>query len=348
MVATMAGITFTRSQTPDLVSIIIPTYRCEQYIGETLDSISHQTYDNWEVIVVEDGQAGPTQAIVEDFARRHPSHRVEYSASGKNYGPSHSRNVAFAKAAGEFIALLDSDDRWFPDHLARSVRELCETGKDLAYSTVITIEDMTDRILGTWGPEARDLEDLPNRLFNRNFISPSATVFRRRVLGIVGAWDSDLRYCEDLSFWLRCYAAGVQFHYVGGCHCLYRKNHAGAATQKQCATLEMFAVVAQRYMHLPGLRRKIIGRFVAKAYVRAADAHVKADPTRDPSADRSRALPLLLRAWRIRPTAPMYLVKAIKIAIAEALRGRRPTSLAPVAPYVLPATGAQESMRLAA
>src|SRR5688572_14878985 len=139
----MAGISFTRSQVTDLVSIIIPTYRGEQYIGETLDSISHQTHGNWEVIVVEDGQAGPTQTIVEDFARRHPNNRVEYSASGKNFGPSHSRNIAFAKAAGEYFALLDSDDRWFPDHLSRSVRELRETGKDLAYSTVITIEDRT-------------------------------------------------------------------------------------------------------------------------------------------------------------------------------------------------------------
>jgi glycosyltransferase involved in cell wall biosynthesis len=249
--------------------------------------------------------------------------------------------VAFAKAAGEFVALLDSDDRWFPDHLARSIRELRETGKDLAYSTVLMIEDETDWILGIWGPDYCDLRDLPHRLFIRNFITPSATVLRRQVLADVGPWDTDLRYCEDLSFWLRCYAAGKQFHYVGGCHCLYRKNHEGAATRKLCETLEMFAVVAERFMHLPGLRAKTVRKFTAKAYIRAAEAHATLDPKADPSADRTRVAPLLLHAWRIRPKRLKYLFRGLRIGLVDRLRGRKLAVLAPVTSAVLPAAALQ-------
>jgi len=327
----MAAISFTRSEVPGLVSIIIPTYRAEQYIGETLDSISRQTHPHWEVIVVEDGPAGPSQRIVEQFARRHPERRVEYSANGRNYGPSHSRNVAFAQAAGEFVALLDSDDRWFPDHLERSIRELRDAGSDLAYSTALMIEDKTDWIIGVWGPDGNDLLDLPHRLFMRNFITPSATVLRRQVLADVGPWDTDLRYCEDLSFWLRCIAAGKQFHYVGGCHCLYRKNHDGAATRKLCETLETFAVVVERFLDLPGLRHKHLRKYAAQAYVRAARAHAETDQVEDPSADRSRVSPLLLHAWRLRPKRVKYLLQSVMAGVANRLR--RPKS-----PVAVPAT----------
>jgi glycosyltransferase involved in cell wall biosynthesis len=345
----MTAISFMQSEVTSLVSVIIPTYRCEQYIGETLESISRQTYQDWEVIVIEDGPAGPTRRIVEDFARRHPSHRIEYLSNGANYGQAHARNIAFSQAAGEFIALLDSDDRWFPEHLARSVKELREADADLVYSTVVMIEDQTDRIIGTWGPDQEDLDDFPHRLFRRNFVTPSATVLRRQTIADVGSWDVELPPCEDLSFWLRCYAAGKRFHYVGGCHCLYRKNHESACTTKECLTAEMFATVAERYLHLPGLNRKLVQKLVAKAYARAARGHAKTDPTSDSSADRTRAVPLLLRAWRIRPTKPIYLFKALKIFVVDRLHGRQnPAKLAPVVPYAAPTTVAARSVGQAA
>ena len=71
-------------------------------------------------------------------------------------------------------------------------------------------------------------------------------MLRRAVLAEVGAWDIELRFCEDLDFWLRCVAAGKKFQHVTGWHCLYRKNHLEAATRKTCAVLEAFAHVVER------------------------------------------------------------------------------------------------------
>jgi GT2 family glycosyltransferase len=329
----MSAISFERSETDGLVSIVIPTHRGERFIGDTLASIGHQTYPHWEVIVVEDGSCGPTEKIVKSFARRYPKHRVEYSRSDRNYGTAHTRNLAFAKAGGQFVALLDSDDRWFPDHLTRSVKELQTSGKDIAYSTVLMIEDGTDRILGVWGPSTDELADFPQSLQGRSFVTPSATVMRRTVLADVGAWNTQLRYCEDFEFWLRCIAVGKQFHCVGGCHCLYRKNHEGATTQKMCGTLEEVAMVTEQFIDTPRLRPKTCRKHASKAYALAARFHAKADPLHDRSADRSRAPWLMLKAWRLRQKRVGYLLEGAAYYVGQLLHRpieQMPTPCPPV------------------
>ena len=323
----MASISFEKEATQGLVSVVIPTYRGERFIGEALAAVSLQTYTNWEVIVVEDGSRGATEKIVKDFADQHRSHRVDYSRNDQNCGPSHTRNTAFAKVRGELVALLDADDRWFPDYLAVSIQALKASGKDVVYSSVVMIEDKSDLLLDVWGPDARDLADFPYGLFSRNFVNPSATILRREVLADVGAWDTTLRCCEDVDYWLRCIAAGKQFQYVGGCHCLYRKNFAGAATEKTCSTREKFAEVVERYIQLPGLREPTCRKLVCQALLLAAQFHFVINPLDDASADPTRAPRLALSAWRLRPKNVEYLWKAFQYWVGNLFRRRKPRAV---------------------
>jgi glycosyltransferase involved in cell wall biosynthesis len=322
-------ITFASSPTPGLVSIVVPTYCKERYIGETLATIGQQLYSNWEVIVVEDASQGATEQIVKDFARAHPAQRVDYSRNDRRRGASHSRNVAFTKARGEFIALLDSDDRWFPEHLTRSVTALQSTGKDIVYSIAVMIDDNTERVIGLSGPMAHEFAEFPETLYRRNYVTPSATVMRRDVLADVGLWDTTLRYCEDFDYWLRCLAAGKAFHLIGGCNCLYRKNHDGATTQQECGTREEYAEIAERYPNPPGLSKTKIRRNLAKSYRWAARCHAHDDPVRDVSANRSRAAGLMFKAWRLRPKRVDYLWEAVVFGLRYGFRARpRPTPAA--------------------
>jgi cellulose synthase/poly-beta-1,6-N-acetylglucosamine synthase-like glycosyltransferase len=324
----MDAISYTVAPTPGLVSIVIPTYRKDRYIGETLDSIGCQTYADWELIVVEDSSTGPTEQIVADFARRHPNNRVDYSRNDRNYGAAHSRNVAFTKCRGQFVALVDADDRWFPDHLAHAVANLNASDADLVYSSVLMIEDATEMLLGVCGPLAHDLAEFPESLYRRNFITPSATVLRREVLADVGPWNTAMKYCEDMDFWLRCLRAGKKFQLIGGCHCLYRKNHEGATTGRECGTVEELAEIVERFVPMPGLRESRLRRHVAKAYCRAAMCHAMADPARDTSADPSRCAMLMRKAWRHRPHRVDYLLESFKYAVAHRFR-RQPPRPAP-------------------
>lgn len=347
----MSPIEFEHRQVEGLVSIVIPTRRGERFIGATLASIGSQTYRNWEVIVVEDGPGGYTQRIVDEFASRHPQNKVKFHRNDRNYGASFSRNVAFSKSEGEFIALLDSDDRWFPDHLARAVAELRDQKADIAYSSVVMIEDGTDILLGVWGPDQADLRDFAHRIFLRNFVTPSATVLRRDVIEDVGPWETNLRYCEDVGYWLRCIVAGKKFHYIGGCHCLYRKNHAGATTQKMCGTLEEFADIVAGYISIPGMRERTLRRFAAKAYVRAAKVHRKGNPQYDPSADASRAAMLVWKAWHLKPKRLDYFLTGALLSFRNLFRRstQQPAAApAPAVPTILSMSSDDSKLRKAA
>jgi glycosyltransferase involved in cell wall biosynthesis len=319
----MSLIAFEHNETRGLISVVIPTYCGERFIGDALTSISSQTDQNWEVIVVEDGSRGATERIVGEFAARHPLHRVHYSRNEQNRGPSHTRNTAFRHVRGQYVALLDSDDRWLPDYLAAMREAIESTGKDIVYCSVVMIEDATDLLIGVWGPNGKDIAEFPHGLLNRNFVTPSASVLRRSVLADVGNWNTKHRYCEDLEFWLRCVAEHKTFHYVGGVHCLYRRNHAEAATGKLCAVQEAHAEIAEQFLRLPGTRENICRKYVSRAYLRSAEFHQKSDPQRDLSADRSRAPRLLMRAWSFQRNHIDYLWRAFKLSIGNAFRGTR-------------------------
>jgi hypothetical protein len=140
------------------------------------------------------------------------------------------------------------------------------------------------------------------------------------VLADVGAWNVTLRLCEDIEYWLRCIDVGKQFQYVGGCHCLYRKNHANAATNKRCALQEAFAEVVAQFVRLRGARERTCRRFAAKAYLLAAELHLQSDSSVDVSADPRRAAPLVTKAWRLRPRRVGYLLLSIRHRVASAFR----------------------------
>src|SRR5215831_13863239 len=101
-----------------LVSVIIPSYKMGAYIGEALQSVGGQSYRRWEVVVVDDcGPDDGTYDVIKAFRTSFPDHRVECVRHPTNRGVSAARNTAIAAAEGEFLAFLDPDDSWFPDHL---------------------------------------------------------------------------------------------------------------------------------------------------------------------------------------------------------------------------------------
>lgn len=103
----------------DLVSIIMPAYNCESYIGTTLDSVINQTYQNWEVIVIDDCSTDNTAKIVEEYMKK--DNRIRYHKLEKNSGAAVARNKAVDLATGKYIAFLDSDDVWFPEKLTKQI-----------------------------------------------------------------------------------------------------------------------------------------------------------------------------------------------------------------------------------
>lgn len=293
------------SQSEGLVSIVVPAYQADPFLAETLDRVAQQTYERWELIVVEDGSTGRIESIVEEFAERNPSHRVIYRRHDKNQGPSASRNTALSEAKGEFVALLDADDLWLVDHLQVSVEELKNQTSDLTYSTPVLFDDHTGYLVGIWGPNEDERENLPSGIFRRNFVTPSTVVMRREVFDRVGLFDTDpaLQGCEDLDFWLRCVSARVRFACLRGCHCMYRKGHAQAATTYMSRITIRHAYVLDKHLGMAEVPLHEQHCHLSRVYRDAGVRNLGKDPL--------KAASLFYKAWRAYPRRIDALMRAI-------------------------------------
>ena len=103
----------------ELVSIIIPTYNTEKFIGDTLQSVQNQTYKNWEMILVDDASTDKTVSVIEEFAKK--DSRIKLFKLEKNSGNGFARNIAVEKSIGKYIAYLDADDLWFSNKLEKQI-----------------------------------------------------------------------------------------------------------------------------------------------------------------------------------------------------------------------------------
>lgn len=110
----------------NLVSIIMPTYNCGKFIAETLDSVKAQTYQNWEVVIVDDCSTDNTKQIVDSYIVNDP--RIKYHCLETNSGAAVARTKAMELATGQYIAFLDSDDLWTPDKLDKQLAFMKENG----------------------------------------------------------------------------------------------------------------------------------------------------------------------------------------------------------------------------
>ena len=223
-----------------LISILIPAFRAGRYITETLSSVRAQTYPHWEVLVCEDGISDDTAALVATFAGS-CTQPVRLFQNATNRGVSHARNQLMQESRGEFVAFLDADDVWDPDHLATAVAKF-SAGADVTFSGVTFIDADGRVIPGAAEPSAADLADIAPAMFRYNFVQCTSTVcLRRDWITRVGGFDPTLSHGEDLDLWLRLLAAGAKWRYTGRTSCAYRKHPASAMGQIRLATARLTA-----------------------------------------------------------------------------------------------------------
>lgn len=99
----------------NLVSIIMPAYNSQRFIGETIQSVLEQTYQDWELLITDDCSTDEVELVVASYAKL--DSRVKYFKLKENSGPAVARNNSIANAKGRFLAFLDSDDLWVPEKL---------------------------------------------------------------------------------------------------------------------------------------------------------------------------------------------------------------------------------------
>jgi glycosyltransferase involved in cell wall biosynthesis len=180
-----------------LVSVLIPVYNSEKYIDNAIKSILLQTYNNVEVIVVNDGSSDHSESLINKLVQT--NNKVKYYSNPENLGISKTRNIALSYCNGEYIALLDSDDICAPNRIEKQVKFLKKNTEFKAVSSW-KLE------FGTNTPKLykykQDFETLKCVSIFYNPVSHAASMFISSALKDIG-YDENYPYAEDYQMFLR-------------------------------------------------------------------------------------------------------------------------------------------------
>jgi glycosyltransferase involved in cell wall biosynthesis len=181
------------------VTVICPTYNAAAFIEPTIQSVLHQTYRDFEFIVVDDGSTDHTKQVIEKYANKI---RYVYKENG---GQSSSRNAGIRIAQGKYIALIDHDDLWLPNKLELQVQEIAKSDSTgLVTCSCTGFRDGKDT--GTHTPRINSLnrKQLIKRLLLGNVIGSCSTILvRAECFQKLGFFDESLRMAEDWDLYLR-------------------------------------------------------------------------------------------------------------------------------------------------
>lgn len=187
-----------------LVTIVVPAYNAEKVIGATLQSALDQRYDNFEMLVLDDGSKDNTAAVVEEYAAR--DDRVRLVRLPRNFGaPAGPRNIGVQQARGEWVAFLDADDIWHPEKLRIQIDALESTGARFCSTQMLDFVDDSDlQFAPVTNPAIKTISFLSQLL---SYQTPTSSVVVATDLMRSVPFNEDLRYKarEDLDCWLHCH-----------------------------------------------------------------------------------------------------------------------------------------------
>lgn len=214
-----------------LVSIIIPAYNVEKYIGKAIQSALTQTYENIEIIVIDDNSTDRTVDVVRSFY----DDRIKLLVNERNMGPSHARNRGIKESKGEWIALLDSDDWWEKERLEKLIC-IAETYQvDVICDNLYLIVDGEEKPWLTLFEYNNFKLSKPSHLSIENFIrhdfGPAKPVIRKAFLYENNLfYDENLWYGEDFVLYLRLLMNGARWYIIPQSYYYYRSREGSLVT----------------------------------------------------------------------------------------------------------------------
>lgn len=179
-----------------LVSVIMPSWNTSNFIAESIQSVIDQTYENWELIIVDDCSTDNTDEVVAKFTDK----RIRYFKNEKNSGAALSRNRALREARGEWIAFLDSDDLWNPDKLEHQINFMNEHGYTLSYTEYEKIDEESKPLrIYVSGPEKVN----KHKIYNYDYIGQLTMMYSTKKFGLIQI--KDIKKNNDYAIRLQLY-----------------------------------------------------------------------------------------------------------------------------------------------
>lgn len=224
------------------VSIVIPAYNQADYLAEAIASSLEQTYQDYEIIVVDDGSTDETPTVAQRF-----SSTIRYIRQ-ENQGLAGARNTGIRHAAGEYIALLDSDDRWSPDFLQTMMSLVEQHPEGAVYYAGWRFIDANGKDLPQ-APNSRVIAPaaMYRAMLKSNFLIPSAIVMRRSTIVAEGMFDPAFRRLQDRELWVRLLSKGYKFIGSSACPVYYRVHGSSLSNDPQGGVRAVLALVEKHF-----------------------------------------------------------------------------------------------------
>ncbi len=216
-------------------SVIIPTYNSERFIERTLKSVLHQTFSDFELILVDDGSNDKTKHVLDQYANK--DKRIKVITTPNSGGPTVPTNIGITASKGQLITFLDHDDEWKKDKLQKYFDVFCKNPTiGFIASNVEHINDHTGE-RKTSKLKLKD-DNLPKTelLAGKYFNTFSMLAVRRSVLDRVGALDTNLKVFADFDIISRMIVHNIPYQFLEDAYTLY--HHHGKNTSSITTSLE--------------------------------------------------------------------------------------------------------------
>lgn len=208
-----------------LVSVIVPVYNLESFVQETIDSVLSQTYDNFELILIDDRSDDQTVALIKAYT----DPRVKLIVNATNQGAGETRNAGLHAAQGQLIAFLDGDDRWYPDKLQSQIDFMAKTGCAVCYTRYDIIDANSVVYAGSGHVPAKATY---HRILRRNFIRTSSLAFDVQKVG-GKVFFPKIRKRQDMLLFLNLIKRAGPARLLDKVSCSYRMHPGGISANKR-------------------------------------------------------------------------------------------------------------------
>lgn len=221
-----------------LVSVITPVYNCEKYLDRTLQSVFAQTYENIEIVLVDDQSIDSSAEIIKHYQEFHPE--IVYFLQPKNMGAGHARNKALELAKGQYVAFLDADDVWKPAKIEKQVKLLREKDGGFCFAAIEMIDGDDNVIKGKRAVK----EEIDYNFLLSNTMIPTSGVMVNRM--IKGDFRMHLRRGgQDYATWLHLLRDGSKAYGIDEALVGYRIDGQSLSSNKMKSIRQIWEIQTQ-------------------------------------------------------------------------------------------------------
>ena len=187
-----------------MISVVLPVYNGEKFLEKSIESCLQQTYDNWELLIIDDGSTDNSAEIAKSYEKQ--DQRIHYYRNQQNLKLPKTLNRGFSLARGEYLTWTSDDNYYYRDAFEKMVRTIQKKHCDFVFASCSIIDEKDQKISKISAPS-----DYRHAIWDYDFVG-ACFLYTRKVYEVIGDYDPKLFLCEDYDYWLRIFASFEVFY----------------------------------------------------------------------------------------------------------------------------------------